>query len=141
MRGRERSSQPGDAGADHEHVTAPLGHGDRAFLDGRPDEPAWLKAELGSGFTQFSPDEGAPPSVQTRFRVLWDDDAIYVGVECDDAEPPTAIKLYEYQYIGERSNIIFGKRVILRRLELLLPEVALPVRLHEFRALFQAAVD
>jgi len=33
----------------------------------------------------------------------------------------TAIKLYEYQYIGERSNIIFGKRVILRRLELLLP--------------------
>jgi hypothetical protein len=45
----------------------------------------------------------------------------------------TAIKLYEYQYIGERSNIIFGKRVILRRLELLLPEIALPVRLHEFR--------
>jgi hypothetical protein len=45
----------------------------------------------------------------------------------------TAIKLYEYQYIGERSNIIFGKRVILRRLELLLPEIALPVRLYEFR--------
>ena len=60
-------------------------------LDGRPDEPAWLAAEPGSGFTQFSPDEGAPPSVVTRFRVLWDDDAIYVGVECDDAEAPTAI--------------------------------------------------
>src|SRR5205085_9183858 len=60
-------------------------------LDGRPDEPAWLAAEPGSGFTQFSPDEGAPPSVVTRFRVLWDDDAIYVGVECDDPEAPTAI--------------------------------------------------
>jgi len=60
-------------------------------LDGRPDEAAWLAAEPGSGFTQFSPDEGAPASVQTRFRVLWDDDAIYVGVECDDPEPPTAI--------------------------------------------------
>lgn len=45
----------------------------------------------------------------------------------------TAIKLYEYQYVGERSNIIRGKRVLLRRLELLLPEVALPVRLYEFR--------
>ena len=30
-------------------------------------------------------------------------------------------------------DIIFGKRVILRRLELLLPEIALPVRLYEFR--------
>jgi hypothetical protein len=45
----------------------------------------------------------------------------------------TAIKLYEYQYVGERSNIIMGRRVILRRLELLLPEIALPVRLYEFR--------
>ena len=45
----------------------------------------------------------------------------------------TAIKLYEYQYVGERSNIIRGKRVLLRRLELLLPEIALPVRLYEFR--------
>ncbi|MFL5248531.1 MAG: hypothetical protein ACJ79V_11970, partial [Myxococcales bacterium] len=35
------------------------------YLDGRPDEPAWLEAELGTGFTQFSPDEGAPPSVET----------------------------------------------------------------------------
>ncbi|MFL5416366.1 MAG: DUF5916 domain-containing protein [Myxococcales bacterium] len=60
-------------------------------LDGRPDEPAWLEAELGNGFRQFSPDEGAPPSVETRFRVLWDDDAIYLGVECDDPLPPTAL--------------------------------------------------
>jgi hypothetical protein len=45
----------------------------------------------------------------------------------------TAIKLFEYQYIGEKSNIIRGKSVILRRLELLLPEIALPVRLYEFR--------
>src|SRR5205823_11367771 len=59
-------------------------------LDGRPDEAAWLEAELGAGFTQFSPDEGARPSVETRFRVLWDDDAIYLGVECDDPLPATA---------------------------------------------------
>jgi hypothetical protein len=45
----------------------------------------------------------------------------------------TAIKLYEYQYVGERSNIIQGRRVLLRRLELLLPEIGLPVRLYELR--------
>jgi hypothetical protein len=44
----------------------------------------------------------------------------------------TAIKLYEYKYLGERSNIIRG-RSILSRLDLLLPEIALPIRVYEFR--------
>lgn len=44
----------------------------------------------------------------------------------------TTIKLYEYKYLGERSNIIRG-RSILSRLDLLLPEIALPIRLYEFR--------
>jgi len=59
-------------------------------IDGRPDELAWNAAELGEGFTQFEPDEGAPPTAPTRFRVLWDDDSIYVAIECDDPVPPTA---------------------------------------------------
>ena len=59
-------------------------------IDGRVDELAWNAAELGEGFTQFEPDEGAPPTAPTRFRVLWDDDAIYVAIECDDPAPPTA---------------------------------------------------
>jgi hypothetical protein len=44
----------------------------------------------------------------------------------------TAIKLFDYKYLGERSNIIRG-RSILSRLDLLLPEIALPIRLYEFR--------
>ena len=48
----------------------------------------------------------------------------------------TAIKLYEYQYMGERSNILRGKS-LLSRLDLLLPEIALPVRVYEFRSSHQ----
>ena len=44
----------------------------------------------------------------------------------------TAIKLYDYKYLGERSNVIRG-RSILSRLDLSLPEIALPIRLYEFR--------
>jgi len=44
----------------------------------------------------------------------------------------SAIKLFDYQYLGERSNIIRG-RSILSRLDLLMPEIALPIRLYEFR--------
>lgn len=59
-------------------------------LDGRPDEAAWLAAEEGNALTQRSPDEGKPASEATRFRVLWDDEYFWIGVECDDAQPPTA---------------------------------------------------
>ena len=58
-------------------------------IDGTPDEPAWLAAEEGTGFRQKEPTEGAPATEPTRFRVLWDDEAIYVGVWCDDSRPPT----------------------------------------------------
>lgn len=59
-------------------------------LDGVLDEPAWRAAPVGAGFRQYLPDDGAPATVATRFRVLWDEDALYVGLECDDPEPPTA---------------------------------------------------
>jgi len=59
-------------------------------IDGRIDEPAWSLAERGDGFTQFEPDEGATPTASTRFRVLWDDDSLYVAIECDDPQEPTA---------------------------------------------------
>lgn len=49
-----------------------------------------------------------------------------------DSAYGTAIKLFDYKYLGERSNIIRG-RSILSRLDLLLPEIALPIRLYEFR--------
>ncbi len=48
------------------------------------------------------------------------------------AEFGTCIKLYEYQYIGEKSNILRGKS-FLSRLDLLLPEIALPARMYDYR--------
>ena len=48
-----------------------------------------------------------------------------------DTEWGTAIKLYEYKLTG-RSNILRGDG-LLQRMDLLLPEVALPIRLHECR--------
>ncbi len=44
----------------------------------------------------------------------------------------TAIKMYDYKFLGERSNILRGKS-LLSRLDLLLPEIGLPVRLFEYR--------
>lgn len=51
----------------------------------------------------------------------------------------TAIKLFDYRYIGERSNILRGKSVF-SRLDLLLPEIALPVRVYEYRSNAQGKI-
>ena len=64
-----------------------------------------------------------------HFAIFPDNDGPYAR----EASHGTAIKLYEYQYKGERSNILRGKS-LLSRLDLLLPEIALPVRLYEYRS-------
>lgn len=49
-----------------------------------------------------------------------------------ESESGTLIKLYEYSLPGHRTHIL-RKSGLLARLELLLPELALPIRLHECR--------
>jgi hypothetical protein len=61
----------------------------RVVVDGVLDEETWAAAIVGDGLRQLVPEDGAPASEATRFRVLWDDEAIYVGIECDDHGPPS----------------------------------------------------
>ncbi len=56
-------------------------------IDGRLDEAAWATAPKHSGFIQRFPKDANPPSVETRFAIVYDDDAIYVGVWADDPQP------------------------------------------------------
>ncbi|HEX7121170.1 MAG TPA: DUF5916 domain-containing protein, partial [Gemmatimonadaceae bacterium] len=48
-------------------------------IDGRLDEAAWRRATPITHFRQSEPDEGAPGSLPTEVRVLYDDEALYVG--------------------------------------------------------------
>ncbi len=56
-------------------------------IDGRLDEEAWARATPSTGFTESYPDPGAQPTDATEVRVLWDDQAIYVGVRAFDSRP------------------------------------------------------
>lgn len=58
-------------------------------VDGRLDEPDWARATAVDGFTQVDPEEGRPVSEPTIARVLYDDEALYVGVRLEDSRPPT----------------------------------------------------
>jgi len=56
-------------------------------VDGKLDEREWKQAPVGSQFIQFEPRLGEPAEFETRFRVLYDDHYLYVGVSCFDPEP------------------------------------------------------
>ena len=56
-------------------------------LDGRLDEPSWAAAPLANDFVQNDPREGEPATFDTEVRLLYDDDALYIGVFAKDAEP------------------------------------------------------
>ena len=56
-------------------------------IDGRLDEEAWALAPVQSGFRQRDPDEGQPATERTELRLLYDDDALYVGVRLHDRDP------------------------------------------------------
>jgi len=53
-------------------------------LDGKLDDTVWQQAPLVSGFRHFGKDTLV--SVQTSFRLLWDDKFLYLGVRCDEPE-------------------------------------------------------
>jgi hypothetical protein len=56
-------------------------------VDGRLDDPAWASVEPFTDFTQRDPEEGQPATERTELRLLYDDDALYVGARLLDAEP------------------------------------------------------
>lgn len=69
--------------------------GSQITIDGRLDEQAWAGAEIGDGFTERSPTPEATPPVDTHVRVLYDEDALYVGVTMQllVGETPRALEL------------------------------------------------
>jgi hypothetical protein len=56
-------------------------------VDGRLDDAAWATAEAAGEFVQMRPDPGKPASERTEARVLYTDDAVYVGMRMYDSAP------------------------------------------------------
>lgn len=67
-----------------EHAPERLNDGVEIRIDAALTEPIWESAVPITEFTQVVPIEGGPPSVATRLRVVYDDDALYLGLECLD---------------------------------------------------------
>jgi hypothetical protein len=60
---------------------------DAPVLDGRLDEAAWARAQPATGFRQQEPTPNAAASQTTEARVLYTDEAVYVGMRLRDSHP------------------------------------------------------
>ena len=61
-------------------------------IDGQLDEAAWARATPITSFKQTQPNEGAPASLPTEVRVLFDDGALYIGARMTDPLGPAGIR-------------------------------------------------
>ncbi len=68
---------------EYRHELAPTAQATRAVgpidIDGRPDEATWSVATPITDFRQERPFEGEPGTRRSEVRILYDDDAIYIG--------------------------------------------------------------
>ncbi len=59
-------------------------NGTTPVLDGHLDDAVWATVEWSGDFIQREPEEGIAPSQQTRFKVVYDDDALYFAFHLHD---------------------------------------------------------
>lgn len=62
-------------------------------LDGRLDDAVWKNAPSSVAFTQKFPTAGSPPTEPTAVRVLYDDHALYIGIDCTQRLAPVVQRL------------------------------------------------
>ncbi len=56
-------------------------------IDGILDEDVWSRAAVATDFIQMEPDEGQPATERTEARVVYGEDALYVGFRAFDRNP------------------------------------------------------
>ena len=74
------------------YMTQSLGEEAHPVIDGILDDAAWNLVEWGSDFIEQRPDENTPPSHQTKFKIVYGQKSLYIGVRCYDSEPDKIVK-------------------------------------------------
>jgi hypothetical protein len=70
-------------------------------IDGKMGEAAWQRAQAITSFVQGDPVEGAAPEERTEVRVVFDDEAIYVGARLRETGHPIARQLVRRDETGQ----------------------------------------
>jgi len=61
--------------------------GDAPTIDGDISDEAWNAVPWTSNYTEFEPDNGTPPSEQTKMKITYDSKNLYVAFLCYEKDP------------------------------------------------------
>ena len=108
-----RQSEEGQGGPVHStprrRATQAVERVGEIVVDGHLDDAAWTDAPVASGFVEQEPVEGRPAEQDTEVRVLFDDEAIYVGLRMLDDHPGSiARQLYRRDDRGQADFVEIG---------------------------------
>lgn len=81
--------------------------GSAVELDGSLDDAVWARATPITQFRQQEPVEGGEPSEPTEIRVLYDDEALYIGAMLYDANPEGILAYQRQRDAGLGTDVRF----------------------------------
>ena len=58
-------------------------------IDGLIDDKAWDAVEWTTDYVEFQPDNGTPPTEQTKMKIVYDEKNLYVAFRCYQEDPST----------------------------------------------------
>ncbi len=81
----------------------------KPVIDGKLNDACWKTGEWGGDFTQWIPKEGAKPSQETQFKILYDDKNLYVAIRAFDKEPEKISRKAgrRDEFLGEQAGVNF----------------------------------
>ncbi|MBE0651481.1 MAG: hydrolase [Bacteroidales bacterium] len=66
--------------------------GKAPVIDGKLNDKAWSKVRWADNFLQYSPYDERKPFQKTMFKILYDDNNLYVAIRCLDTEPQKIVR-------------------------------------------------
>ena len=84
----QQAAASGNVNGDRRTIPATRMEADeRIVLDGRLDEPVWIRSVPAGDFIQIEPNNGSPATEKTEIRIAYDRTALYIGMTAYDSEP------------------------------------------------------
>ena len=77
-------------------------------IDGKLDDESWNIVDWANDFIENEPDENTPPTFQTRFKIVYDDKNLFVGIQCFDKAPDSIVNRLSRRdgFVGDRVNVL-----------------------------------
>lgn len=90
------------------YTTTEINPSNAPLIDGNLSDSIWSSVDWGSDFIEVDPDENTPPSVQTKFKILYDQKHLYIALKALDPEPATITNRLSRRdgFVGDRINVL-----------------------------------